>query len=398
VETTGNVTLCPLEARCGRAKVALPKDKVESFVEPKAPDPTAGGAFGALTGGGGEYLPSGTAMFAGKQRVGTLAAERAPISGTKCLDVYPYFDQPFLAGARSTGETAKVHVCAAASTKLVQRKGVGSLADVSPLPDLKNANLAGNVLVWGDADWYMDTKLTIAKHVQFSDPERSSRRGIVNYAIPAKVIGTAGELVEVELLKTSDCAWVRASTGALSNVRLFIRRVELAPVLARPFTATFKNGSRIALAAGVAVGPTIDGYRISIRGTEMSVPIPRAAIAYSYQPPKLKPQRDDEAKERFFIDGPAHLGDSELVTKLSTAKITKRGDSVLFPLSAPCIDAVLVAPKEAVSSNTLGFGTSGPGVVAGKPSQEHWYIAKGTALLSPAGRAVAHAAEDIDVR
>src|SRR6188508_192448 len=106
--------------------------------------------------------------------------------------------------------------------------------------------LKGNVLVWADAKWYVDA----------DDKSPSIRLGelkgrAVGRVVPAKVFGTKGDFVEVELV-ADGCAWTRV-TSELAAVRLFVKRADLANLLFKPFSATYKNGSRLVLAVGLPI-------------------------------------------------------------------------------------------------------------------------------------------------
>ena len=243
--------------------------------------------------------------------------------------------------------------------------------------------LEGNVLVWADARWFVDGH---EKAVTIQLGQKSRTLGAV---LPAKVIATRGDFVEVELGGPSDCAWSKPA-ARLANLRLFVKREDLANVLVKPFAAKYKNGSRISLLPGMP----IEGGRVSINGAELELAVPATSIGLSYPTPKRKPR--PEAKHYFSVDGDVLLGDTKLQTKELATKIVKRGATVLFPLQAPCIDALVVAPKDAVSPDNFEIATAGL-LGAGARFEERWYIAKGTPMLSASGRVVAKAREDIDI-
>jgi len=121
VDRKGDTALFPLRSRCARATVALASNNINAFtLKPPSLPGLVMGRGGS--GRGGDYLRRGTPMFAGKRKVGTLAEEE-PVKQTTCVALFIYFELQYIPNP----STAKVEVCAPASTKLVHREGLGEL-------------------------------------------------------------------------------------------------------------------------------------------------------------------------------------------------------------------------------------------------------------------------------
>src|SRR5439155_12448644 len=94
---------------------------------------------------------------------------------------------------------------------------------------------------------------------------------------------TKGAFVEVEL-GDLDCGHVQLATSDdIGRIRLFVKRADLAPVLAKPVTKTFADGTKLALKPGLPVIPGGDGSTaFAINGNEFAAEIPVASIAHAY--------------------------------------------------------------------------------------------------------------------
>jgi hypothetical protein len=259
--------------------------------------------------------------------------------------------------------------------------------------------LAGNVLVWIDAPLYPDAAATGPSiHLGALDHGRDRD---VGYVVPMHVVGAQGDVVEVEPTADLECAWWRVILPAqLANLHLFVKRGDLAPVVVKPFTASFKDGTRIALQPGVAVL----GGQVSFLGGQVPVTVPDAKLGVAYAPHAIaavpKPAKHtvllDEKTDvtlgvETFALGPWVAGAAE-----------RRGDRVLFPIETRCMTAVVSAPKDRVQRDVSLGGKSSTGPVSGggvRGKGDRYYLPKGTALTSAAGdHVVATLAAELDVK
>ena len=129
-----------------------------------------------------------------------------------------------------------------------------SLAIVVALaaPAAAETPLTGNVLVWADAPLYPDANAT-GPSIRVGTLDLGREKD-VGYVVPMHVVSTQGDFVEVEPTADVECAWWRVvKPDGLDNIRLYVKRTDLAPVLIKPFKATHKDGSSIALQVGVPV-------------------------------------------------------------------------------------------------------------------------------------------------
>jgi hypothetical protein len=108
------------------------------------------------------------------------------------------------------------------------------------VPAAAEPKLAGSVLVWIDAPLRPDAADGGAS-IHLGQLE-NGREHAVNFVVPMHVVGEQGELVEVEPTDDIGCAWSKvARPPALASLRLFVKRSDLAPVVARAFAASFKE-------------------------------------------------------------------------------------------------------------------------------------------------------------
>src|SRR5688572_19600350 len=96
----------------------------------------------------------------------------------------------------------------------------------------ETGTLRGNVLVWHDAPLYAEASDT-AHTLQLATFE-GARKDHAGHVVALKVIANKGAFVEVELTGQRDCTWSRVVVpDDLARVRLYVRRADLAPVLAK---------------------------------------------------------------------------------------------------------------------------------------------------------------------
>lgn len=244
--------------------------------------------------------------------------------------------------------------------------------------------LSGNVLVWADAPLYLDAKPD-APSIVVGAIDKGHR---ANYVLPMHVIGTQGDFVEVEPTKDADCAWTKVvKPKLLGALHLFVRTADLAPVVTRPYAKTFKNGSRIALQAGVSVQ---DG-RVAIGEQQLLIDVPAANLGLAYTPhavtappkPGAHTAMLDEASQvtlgdKTFDFGPFVAGSAEA-----------HGATVLFPIAARCISAVVSVAKDRVQRDvSIGHVTGdtvGPSEGRNASNVDRYYLPGGQAMTSEQG-------------
>jgi hypothetical protein len=220
-----------------------------------------------------------------------------------------------------------------------------------------------------------------------------------------RVVSTKGAFVEVEPLEDGGCTWSRLEPpDDVARLRLFVRRADIAPVLAKPFVKTFPDGTKLALRPGLPVVPRGDGYAFSLRGVELAAEIPAASVAFAYPTEHAKGKVALAAHE-FALDvgakaalgGRAFAVTAELAGLHATA-MEKTGDLALVSLEDRCAAVTVAAPAKAVkevdeesASLALGEGSGGSGVLDLRNAD---YLPVGTPL-SAGTRQVAFAGKPI---
>lgn len=256
--------------------------------------------------------------------------------------------------------------------------------------------LAGNVLVWVDAPLYPDAAGT-GPSIHIGQLEHG-RDVDVGHVVPMHVLGTHGDLVEVEPTADVECAWWRvARPAALASLHLFVKNTDLAPVIVKPFTAAFKDGSRIALQPGVAVA----GGKVAFHENLVPVAIPDAYLGIAYAPHAV-PAIGKPGKHTMLLDEKTDvtLGDATFAFgPWVSAAAEKRGNRVLFPAAARCMTAVVAAPKDRVHADVIlsrKYGVGDAPARRGKPTGH--VLPAGTALTSETGdHVVATTSAEVDV-
>jgi hypothetical protein len=259
--------------------------------------------------------------------------------------------------------------------------------------------LRGNAMIWEDAALYLEPWDSGAM-LRVSSLGRG-RRDEVGRAIPIRIVSAAlRDFVEIELVGDSSCTWRRlASDTRISGLRLFVKRDDLAPVLARPFAITYPNGTSARVAPGVPVMPTASGaYVLAARGDVLRLPIPHRSVGFTYPrtrvedppPPKGELWRLEQA-------APVRLGDDSFEARANwlAAMPAKHGDTVNLRWRTKCIDLVVGVPAKALRKLTIAHGHGG-GYGHGQATFAQ-SIPRGTPLSTPGGREVGVAAEAIGV-
>ncbi|HEY4178738.1 MAG TPA: hypothetical protein VGM90_17950 [Kofleriaceae bacterium] len=273
------------------------------------------------------------------------------------------------------------------------------MAASASIASADNPKLAGNVLVWVDAPLYLDAS-TDAPSIRLAKLD-NGRTKDVGQVIPMHVLGTTGELVEVEPAAEIECGWWRmVRPDALASLRLYVQRADLAPVVTKAFSATFKNGTRISLQPGVAVVANTVAFHDGI--APVTVPDANLGLAYRAHAitPIVKPVKKtamlDEKTDVMLGDATFTLG------PWVSGSAERRGDRMLFPIAARCMTATVSAPTEHVHLNvSVGVGIDGgAGGTAGSKGggSERRYLKVGTKLTSETGdHVVATLAKELEV-
>jgi hypothetical protein len=176
-----------------------------------------------------------------------------------------------------------------------------------------------------------------------------------------------------------------------------VRRADIAPVLTKPFTKTFADGSSIAIAGGTPLVPTDAGtYVVSLRGDEVEVDVPAAAVGHAYAATKARTTVMAASTLAIAPATKATLGERTLaLTAWQGSPVERRGDSTLVALDGGCVTAQVIVPSKAFTdadeSSTDLAASEGNDVVS---LRDEWYLPRLTAL-SIGGRQVALAAKPI---
>ena len=263
-----------------------------------------------------------------------------------------------------------------------------SIALVAALavPASAETPLAGNVLVWADAPLYTDANATGATvRVGTLDLGRDKD---VGYVVPMRIVSTKDDVVEVEPTADVECAWWRPiKPDGLDTMRLFVKRTDLAPVLTKPFKATYKDGSSVALQVGV---PVLGGKVAFNRGV-VPVAIPETSLGIAYAPHKIAPVVKPD-KKKFLLDEATEvkLGGATFPLGPWVAGAAKRkGDRMLVSIAARCMTAVISAPKDRVHAgiaiNQALAATAARTRTALASGAERYYLPAGTKMTGERG-------------
>lgn len=263
-----------------------------------------------------------------------------------------------------------------------------SIAFVASLavPAAAEAPLTGNVLVWADAPLYPDANGS-GPSVRVGTLDLGRDKD-VGYVVPMHVVSTRGDLVEIEPTADVECAWWRVvKPDGLDNLRLYVKRTDLAPVLSKPFKASHKDGSSIALQVGV---PVLGGKVAFNRGV-VPVAIPGSSLGVAYAQHKIGAVEKPETK-KFLLDEATEVklgGATFPLGPLVAATAKRRGDRMLVSIAARCMTAVISAPKgrvhAGVSINQMVSGTAAPIRPTLASGAQRYYLPAGTKMTSEKG-------------
>jgi hypothetical protein len=269
-----------------------------------------------------------------------------------------------------------------------------------PAPDAA-VKLAGHIVVWNDARFFLEADDN-GPRLQAGVLQGLRNRNL-GHVLPMRVLGTSGDFIEVEPVAGVDCTWTRLPQPEdLDKLRVFVKRSDIAPVVAKPFSKNYKDGTSVAVWPGLPVLPGGDTglYRVTFGGKTLWAPVPSSSIGYSYAfgaPPVAK-----RGPDKFRIDDGTKvtLGERtfDLADMLTVPAVEKRGATSFVQLVSTCLKLRVAVPsKDVQESSFAGVGPGGGG--RGLGYGERWVLPKGTPLYSPSmKRQVAVVASPIDVR
>jgi hypothetical protein len=263
-----------------------------------------------------------------------------------------------------------------------------SLAIVAALavPAAAETPLSGNVLVWADAPLYPDANAT-GPSIKVGTLDLGRTKD-VGYVVPMHVVSVQGDFVEVEPTTDVECAWWRVvKPDGLDTLRMYVARADLAPVLIKPFKASHKDGSSIALQVGV---PVLGGKVAFNRGV-VPVAIPDSSLGIAYAPHKIAAVVKPD-KKKFLLDEATEVKLGGAMFPLGpwvAAAARPQGKRMLVSLAARCMTAVISAPKERVhagiSINQAVAASEPPTRRAITGGAERAYLPVGTKMTSEKG-------------
>ena len=273
---------------------------------------------------------------------------------------------------------------------------VFAAAKSDPTGAPEKQTLRGSVLVWHDAKLYTAADDS-ASTLQLATFE-GARKDHVGHVVAMKVVSTKGAFVEVELAGAEDCTWSHVVVpDDLARVRLFVRRDDIAPVVVKPFTKKFADGTSLSLSVGTPVVATDAGtFVVSLRGDELEVDLPAASVGHAYS--AAKSTRTVIAGETLAIAAAtkATLGERTLtLSARQAAPGERRGDQTIVALDDRCVAAQVIVASSALGEvDDTSLDVSANGSTDVMSLRDEIYLPKLT-VLSVGTRAVAVAAKPI---
>jgi len=253
--------------------------------------------------------------------------------------------------------------------------------------------------LWEDAVFYLEPWEGGAS-VRFSHLSRGPGAD-VGRTIPVRIVASTRTFVEVVPAAAIGCASRRLEIDPrVEALRLFVKRQDLAPVLTKPYSASYSDGTGVRIAAGMPVLPTRSGrYVVAPRGDKLGLPIPHASVGYVFSAAKVpEPERLAGAVVRVDRSTTVKLGGEPFEVRGAwlAPKPARPADVQLLRWSARCIELTVAVAATAPRPATAGpqhraYDAVMPTLKA--PQQ----LLAGTPLKTPGGREVAVAADAIEV-
>jgi len=281
----------------------------------------------------------------------------------------------------------------------------GSRAHAEPddeldVPGLDATDLRGDALVWEDAAFHLEPWEGGAT-IRFASISR--RLAEVGRAIPVRIVDASmRRFVEIALPRRSDCTWRRLeSDPRLDAVRLFVKREDLAPVLVKPYTAHYSDGTRIKLAPGMPIVPTASGhYAVAVLGDRLRLRIPHASVGYIYKPGAADPPAPSGKLVSIDRATLARVGSDGFTVRstwIAPVPATK-SDPMRIPYATRCLELVAQIPAVILRSGSSYLRVQPielqPPPV---PRNVEFVIPRGAPLATPTGREVAVAATALEI-
>lgn len=312
---------------------------------------------------------------------------------------------------------------AAASTTSVPVASAPPVATTAPKaldPETAGPDepLAGFAAVWADATFFVDPRSDAAQ-IRLASFDGAPRRERLGHTFPVRIRSVQGDFLEVSappqeetpgFMPNGDahCGWLDLEGPRdVTESSLFVRRSDLAPVLATAYEQTFDDGSSVRLLAGTAVLRTETGSIASAQALQVPLSTkPAVRFAYPAAPPPLPPRGESthvlSKQEELTLGGqPFSLAGSWFAPQADRVDPAKgAGDRVLFPLASRCAALQISAPKTALRpyvppalgrGGGVGFGVGGLGGV------DRSVLPAGAELRTRNGRVIARVSREIDV-
>ncbi len=179
----------------------------------------------------------------------------------------------------------------------------------------------------------------------------AARKDSVGRVVVMRVVATKDAFVEVEPGDV-DCTASRVTTSDdIAKLHLFVKRADLAPVLAKAYAKTYADGTRVELKPGVPVVATASGaYAIALRGGVIAVELPGAVVAHAYAPDRAKATKTLSDREyEIGARATVTLGDKPLVLERRRASnVERRGDTTLALIESKCATLAVAVPTKSV--------------------------------------------------
>jgi hypothetical protein len=273
-------------------------------------------------------------------------------------------------------------------------------SDELDLPGLDAADMRGDAMVWEDAPLYLEPWEGGAS-IKYGYISR--RRDEPGRAMAVRIVDSSlRNFVEIAVPGRADCSWRKIDVDPrIEGLRLFVRRSDLAPVLVKPYSATYPDGTRIKLGVGMPVTPANGEYNVGLKGDRVTIrlSIPHSSVGYVYKAPGKISDADLSKEKVVRIDRNITLkvGEDSFQVRGNwyAPAPEKKTDTALVKINMRCLEMVASAPSSSLRSMEMPkpyVSTPGP-----QPPLTGWRIPAGAPLSTASGREVAVASKDIQV-
>lgn len=278
--------------------------------------------------------------------------------------------------------------------------------------------LAGFAAVWADAPFFVDARKD-AEQIHLASFDGQPRRERLGHTIPVQIRGTQGDFVEVSAPPQEEtpgfspnadahCGWVAFDGPAIAaGATLFVRRSDLAPVIAANFEQTFEDGSSVRFLAGTPVLRTETGTLALAHTLPVSLSTkPVVRFAYSAVPAPLALRGESKhvlsAQQDLTLGGrPFSLAGGYFAPQADHVDPAPAGgDRVLFPLVSRCSTLQVSVPRSAIRPYVPPALGRGGGVgfgVGGMAGATRTVLPVGVPLRTKGGRVIAHVSREVDL-